>query len=312
MVAALLAAALACPAQPALLERRRGGVLRTAVVACDGNRRVVVRRARLARGRGTRIRQVLGAGSRVAWIERLRMRRRAIDEVRVRRIAGGRAQVVAHGDLSFLRLDDDRTLRWWDWYRETWRFHDLRRWRGPGCPARSHFHAVAESADVVAYEGDYGFEGDPVDIVRACVRASGHDPVIAQAFQSVGNGDTLYVAGVDRDWVVLVRVYTSRYDGCSSTVVEVVDAASLRHGRGAGIGCDAGRLPLRGAPMVVSEHGAPAWIVRDATASRLVTAAGRGTIELDSGGPDTITGLVASGPAVRWLHDGAPRSVVLD
>jgi hypothetical protein len=309
MIAALLAAALACPAQPALVERRRGDVLRTAVVACDGNRRVVVRRARLAGGRGTRIKRVLGAGERVAWIEG----RGRADEVRVRRIAGGRMRVVGHGDVSYLRLDDGRTLRWWDWDRETWRFHDLSPWRGPGCPTRSHFTAVAESAEVVAYEGDYGLQGDPVDIVRACVRASGYDPVISRAFQSVGNGSTLSVLGVDREWVVVLRLSSSRYSGCDSAYVEVVDPGSLAQGRGAGIpNCDAVRLPARGAPLAVSEQGAPAWVVRDAAASRLVTAAGSGTIELDSGGPDSITGLVADGGTVRWLHDGAPRSVLLD
>jgi hypothetical protein len=268
---------------------------------------VVVRRARLVRGRGTRIRKVLGAGARVAWIES----RGATDEVRVRRIAGGRVRLVGHGDVAYLRLDDGRTLRWWDWDRETWRFHDLRPWRG--CPSRSHFTAVAESVEVVAYEGDYGFEGDPVDIVRVCVRATGYDPVVARAFMSVGNGTTLTVVGVDREWVVLVRFSSDRYSGCGAAYVEVVDAGSLAAGRGAGLqDCDAARIPVRGAPLVVTEQGAPAWIVRDAAGSRLVTAAGNGTIELDSGGPDSLTGLVAEGPAVRWLHDGAPRSIVLD
>ena len=307
MLAAALLAAFACPAQPALLVDRRPGELRTMIVACDGKRRVVVRRARLVRGRGTRIRKVLGVGERVAWIES----RGATDEIRVRRIAGGRREVVGHGDVSYLRLDDGRTLRWWDWDRETWRFHDLRRWRG--CPSRSHFTAVAESAEVVAYEGDYGFEGDPVDIVRACVRATGYDPVVARAFESVGNGSTLTVVGVDREWVVLLRFSSDRYSGCGTAYVEVVDAGSLASGRGGGIrDCDPARLPVRGAPLVVTEQGAPAWIVRDATGSRLITAAGLGTIELDGGGPDSITGLVAEGPAVRWLYDGAPRSVVLD
>lgn len=43
-------------------------------------------------------------------------------------------RVIARGTVTALRLEDDRTLPWWDWRRETWRFHDLRPWPGGGCP----------------------------------------------------------------------------------------------------------------------------------------------------------------------------------
>jgi hypothetical protein len=74
MVAAALVAALACPGQPAVLVHREPGIVRTTAVACDGDRRVVVRRARLlrpasSRPTGRRIATVSGAGRRVAWGE---------------------------------------------------------------------------------------------------------------------------------------------------------------------------------------------------------------------------------------------------
>jgi hypothetical protein len=71
-------------------------------------------------------------------------------------------------------------------------------------------------------------------------------------------------------------------------------------------------MPVDGAPLVVTELGVPAWIARDETGSRLVTTAPEATIELDAGRPGAITGLVAEGSVVRRLHDGQPRSAVLD
>jgi hypothetical protein len=95
VVGVALIAAVACPAQPAVLERERAGVVRTTVVACDGDRRLVARRARLVGGRsGTRAVDVWGAGRYVAWAELRYARGRPAARVRVGRIARGRVRVV--------------------------------------------------------------------------------------------------------------------------------------------------------------------------------------------------------------------------
>lgn len=96
MVGVALIAAFACPGPPAVLVERRPGVVRTTAVACDGDRRVVVRRARLRRRPlgGRRITAVSQAGRRVAWAERQHGGARLRAWVHVARIARGRAERV--------------------------------------------------------------------------------------------------------------------------------------------------------------------------------------------------------------------------
>jgi len=38
--------------------------------------------------------------------------------------------------------------------------------------------------------------------------------VIDQADDGLGNGDSVSVAGLDRQWVVIVRAWFTRYDSC--------------------------------------------------------------------------------------------------
>ncbi len=98
MVAVALAAAFACPSQPALRVERRPGEVRTVVVACDGDRRVVLRRARLERGgSGTRVVAVAGAGPWAAWGELHSTRGRVWPSVSRSRIAHGRTRVMYDG-----------------------------------------------------------------------------------------------------------------------------------------------------------------------------------------------------------------------
>jgi hypothetical protein len=157
MIAAALTAALACPAQPALVAERRPNEVRTAVVACDGDRRVVARRARLQRRplSGRRITAVSGAGRRVAWGELRHAGGTVQAEVRVSRIARGRATpvhrrvVLPRGSMRrpavlirgrpFLdvALTSHGELAW----LTDWRVH-VARLRGP--------------ARVVARDGDFG------------------------------------------------------------------------------------------------------------------------------------------------------------
>jgi hypothetical protein len=149
-----------------------------------------------------------------------------------------------------------------------------------------------------------------VEVIRACVRATGADPVIAQAGGSSASNETMTVAAIRDPWIVLVRTSSNRYHTCAPTVIEVIDPIGARAGRGAWLSCDRGPRP--GSPTVVTDGGAPAWIERGAERSSLFTTRGDGAVELDAAGPDGLTGLAAEGSTVRWLHDGAPRSAVLD
>jgi hypothetical protein len=342
VVGVALIAAFACPAQPAVLVDRRPGEVRTRVVACDGDRRVVVRRARLRRGRaGSRVTDAAAAGRRVAWAE-LRyaggrvsgiVASRWIDGRAVRRyvvrrprraaprafevvvttrgdlawLIGRRVQVAEYLDDGFpffeaehargpLRLEDDSTAYWRT--REGLGFHDMFRTRGSGCPARSRFRPLTESEHVVVSTADYAAGEGGVRVIRACLRSWPTDPVIAQAHSD----DDLAVLALSGEWVVLSRAV----GGCE-VAVEVHNARGYP-GRGADpIPCE--RAPSAATPLVVSSNGAPVWVVDEPQRSVVLTPAGTGMIELDSTGRGGITGLAADGDAVRWLHDGTPRSV---
>jgi hypothetical protein len=361
VLTAALIAAVACPGPPAVLVDRRPGEVRTAVVACDGDRRVVVRRARLARpGDGSRIVDVDGAGGRVAWGE-LRYaggvvtghvragrisggptRSRTVFRRRARRASprlevvlttrgelawldprgrvltapiGGRARVLVRRGARFgLALEDDRTVRWRrGGYEERLGFADLRPWEGAGCPVRSRFRPAAESPELLVTLARYLTALDTRIVVRVCRRATGRDWVIAQSVEQVGNGTVLGVAGIAGLWVVLTDTRVSRYGPCEWTQIQVVHVLSGFRGRDGALNrCDPARTPSTATPLVVTERGSPAWIVRDEVRSALLTSAGNGVIELDSAAPDGLTGLTVEGGTLRWLHDGVPRSVVLD
>lgn len=89
----------------------------------------------------------------------------------------------------------------------------------------------------------------------------------------------------------------------------VVDAVGGREGGGGRFTC--GLSPRADNPLVVTDAGAPAWILPSRDGSVLLTTAGNGGVELDAAGPDGLAGLVAEGSTIRWLHDGEPRSADL-
>jgi hypothetical protein len=349
MVAAALVAALACPSQPALVERFRGRTWHTAVVACDGNRRVVMRRARMRRPEhgppsGRRITSVDGAGQRVAWGELRRAAGRTTGRIVVSRLARGRARRVhsrvvlrrpadlevvlsTRGELGWLTrgrvltatlrgparvvsrrawtglaLEDERTLRWWLYTSEPrLGYEDLRPWPAEGCPVRRRFGPEDAGDEVVATSSHFLTAAfDVVTVVRACVRATGADPVIHQT-----GSDDFELARVSGPWVVILSTIGSRYTGCVWAIVDVLNAVDrVLGGRHSTFGCDRARMPDQDDPLVVTGRGAPAWIVRTPERSTLFTPAGDGLIELDTAGADGITGLTASADAVQWLHDG--------
>jgi hypothetical protein len=221
----------------------------------------------------------------------------------------GRARVVARDAYFELELEDDRVLRW---RRDAGvHFTELRPWRGPGCPRRDRYRVVAENAEIVVSEAFYADDLEENHVIRACVRATGDDPVLHQ-FVRVLDGDSGVVWGVSGQWVLLVADCVIRRDDCGPERILPIHAATRRRGRTALLS-DPARSPQRGEPIVATAGGIPAWTVRDATRSAVLSAARDGSlVELDAAGPAGITGLVADGAAVRWLHDGVARSAVLD
>jgi hypothetical protein len=223
---------------------------------------------------------------------------------------GGRARVVARNATDGLALEDDRTLRWFS-YSEALDFFDLRPWRGRGCPRRERYREVAASEAVVVTEAYYD---DSYHIVRACVRRNRNDPVIAQ-FIAIVDGDYGEVLGATGRWVAIRKLLISRYEGCVLERVVPFDAVAHERGRAAEIpACDSARRPQKEEPVVVTQGGVPAWIVRTPDRSAVFATGPEpgSVVELDAAGPGGITGLVADGRLVRWLHDGVPRVADLE
>jgi hypothetical protein len=77
------------------------------------------------------------------------------------------------------------------------------------------------------------------------------------------------------------------------------------------VGCRSDWPLLSDMPMVVTESGAPAWILRYRDRSAVATTRGDFLVELDSAGRDGLSDLTAEGTVVRWLHDGEPRAADL-
>jgi hypothetical protein len=118
------------------------------------------------------------------------------------------------------------TLAWYD--GAGYGFYDIRRPGGNDCPRRSAFREIAANDAVVVTEGAYA-DGER-QVLRACVRATGRDRVIAQADNGFGNGDAVSVVGLDRHWVLIERRQFTRYDPCVEYRQRPVDARSGRRG----------------------------------------------------------------------------------
>ena len=219
----------------------------------------------------------------------------------------GRPRTVAITAAESLWLEDRITLAWYG--DAGYGFHDLRRPAGGGCPRRSAFREIAANDTVVVTEGAYA-DGER-QVLRACVRATGRDRVIAQADNGFGNGNAVYVAGLDRHWVLIERSYFTRYDSCAEYGQRPVDARTGRRGRATGAPWCTDDSTLAGTDqqLAVTDRCIAAWTVADGDALRLLAAApGGGVTELDRG---AIAGLGARGTSVDWTNTGAPRSMEL-
>ena len=236
-----------------------------------------------------------------------------------------RAIVVRDRDQAPLRIDDTvdgafgfedgRTLRWEGLYSGL-HYRDVRPWPDAiGCPRRARFRNPRAYGEVVVTTARYTYGEDGVTYVtRACLPASGDDPVIGQAGGDLVGGSSFDVVGGDRTWLVIVRHSTSRYDPGSPYEVSAFDVGALRIGRAGKLEGDprpAGSIapPTWGMAVAVTTDGVPVWVARenDGDSVRTLTVEGAGT-ELDRGPIGSIAGLRADGERVRWTNAGEPRS----
>jgi hypothetical protein len=377
----LLAAAPAAPAHPPcgrlpagesapvpVWFHAAGTRLRSAVVVCDGRRRVVLRRARVTLDRtvhwprGTLVGAAAAAGRRVAWIEARfahhrrtatvvvatvprRGRPRVLERRVVRRdrsrlepalgvlitrhgalawlagrperapvvvkTPGSPPRVVARDGSGDMALEDRRTLRWAKGYG--FGFADLAPWPATGCPRRSRFGVVADTPTVRVTRAIYRVGPErAITAVRACLRASGLDPVVGE---DLGPTTGVRLAGLDRQWVVLVYDDSTRGPVCADERVQVVVAGSGAVGRDAPLRYCFGpepQPPYLSDALAVADGVAVAWVTRDADAERLVAfPRSGGPVELDRGPIGAIAGLRAEGLAVTWTNAGTARSADL-
>jgi hypothetical protein len=129
--------------------------------------------------------------------------------------------------VSRFTVEDGFTLRWMD-IANGLHFRDLPRPR-TGCPERSRYRVVEENDLVRVTQGLY--YGRLIQVLRACVKASGRERVIAQENEGIGSGTWDAVFGLDRHWILLGRQSFDRYDACAGGV-EIFPGPG-RAGRGA-------------------------------------------------------------------------------
>jgi hypothetical protein len=215
---------------------------------------------------------------------------------------------AATGSATRLTVEDGFTLRWMD-IANGLHFRDLPRPR-TGCPERSRYRVVEENDLVRVTQGLY--YGRLIQVLRACVKASGRERVIAQENEGIGSGTWDAVFGLDRHWILLGRQSFDRYDACAGGVeIFPMDARTRRRGRTASLRwCPEGApFPAPDTPVAVTARGIAAWLSGEAGDGRLVYAAPGGRAEeLDRG---AIAGLEARGTSVDWTNSGAPRSMEL-
>ena len=219
---------------------------------------------------------------------------------------GGPARTLETTFAAELAIEDRITLRW-DVDGYEFGFYELPRSPTGRCPQRSRFRTVA-SSDAVTITQRY-YDDRFRQVLRACLHATGRDRVIAQANEGEGNGDTLLVPGVDRNWAAVLRISSSRYDPCGGGfTLSTTDARTGKVARETEFDADCETqpaVPVPGTPLAITTRGVAAWVDDE----RLLAAApGRGITELDRG---AIAGLRARGADVEWTRDGAPRSMEL-
>ncbi len=289
----------------------RAGTRATVVVADARTRRVVRRRVALRtreRGFPQTLEVVISTRGEVAWTVQTEFG----DDYATRLVLerpGRRPRGVAAGAAG-LTLEDDRTL---SWVAEigTIRFLELpgrRPW--PGCPQRSRWKPVLATPEMLVTRASYA--RGAIEVVRACWRATGADPVVATAHDDgSGTAPNLAVLGADARWLVFAySEVESRYNPggyCYGPEVFTVDVSAGRRVRKAvsDVPVCVEDFALPGDPVAVTDSGSPAWV----HGGRLL-ARGEGgkAVELDRG---EIAGLRAEGNRLHWTNAGVPKTAEL-
>jgi hypothetical protein len=295
--------------------------------------RVCVRGRAVVLGQGA-VRKASAAGNRVAWIES-RGSRVVIRVVRVGRRVTPLRRIVRlvrrpeyfgvvltrGGDLAWLAstydregevalarpgraprvldryasadlgLEDGRTLRWSDpvGYH---RFFDLRH---VACPSRPRFVPELQTDRVVISRRRYS----NTIVLRGCDLATRRDVVVGEQESDLGNDSALDVIGVDRTWVLLRYSSMYRYDGTVSVQIATADVSTGE--QQAPFALTGVAAPQPGS-FAITDRGIPAWLAGD----RLLALNRHGLVELDRN--HAIANIRASGEAITWTSDGAPRS----
>jgi hypothetical protein len=202
-----------------------------------------------------------------------------------------------------LKLEAEHTLLWGDNSVDLGLF-DLRK---IPCPGRAGFTPIREpgwvagQVEVTSRRYSLPFVDGPVTVVRGCDLSTRRDRVLlvsAAGLNDGGTEDSLYVAGVDRTWVVM-------YEQSSSTIgpgqwsLTAVDVATGQTVTGPDKWTPA---EPPGAALAVSAQGVVAW--RDENVMYALVD-GR-VFELDRGG--ALSDPSAQGDGIAWTRDGAPRT----
>lgn len=295
--------------------RRRGRRLATVhvVVARIATRRVLRRRV-VSREADvlpydeyglSNIGVALTEGGRLAWL----VNRRVVLER-----TGRASQTIARDAGVPLDVEDGHTLVWrafertFNRTREGIGHRDLRppMVRG-GCPVRGLFAPAFPSAEVLPTLATYRRTEE--NVLRACLRSRGDDPVVGYARSFEGDGSR--IEGITSGyWYVAFDVNAgSKYGDCEDEVV-VVDMRTLARTTDVTLYCqyapDHG--PGRGEPFVVTSSGVPAWVSSRPSRPEqrlLAIGADKSLVELDRG--SEIRDLRAEGEEVVWTNGGEAR-----
>jgi len=227
-------------------------------------------------------------------------------------LPGRRARLVARDAGGDVLLDDDRTLRFSDPDTGAVRFLELPRPAAAGCPARRAFAPVLQTPELTVTVADWrdAEQDEGAIVTRACLTASGADPVIAQGVLTAERDEDAVPFAADRTWVLLAR--RDRRRAGDRAVVEALDARDGRVARRATVSAGdlppAPRRPADAVPAAVTDAGAPAWLTTAGGTARLLAVTAAGALaELDRGPAGSITALRAEGGVLRWSGPTGPR-----
>lgn len=236
----------------------------------------------------------------------------------LRRPSGRVERVKEATNPSAIAFEDGGTLRWAD--GEVPLQIGLLDLRPPapgpgGCPRRSAFTPVRETADVLVTAATYTSRGSTLTAYRACLKRAEADMVLGSGYVGDTDSRVMGVPAVAGTLVVVAEQEQDHYGECEPLEVRVVD---LRDGRvierSDGRYGECQPLPPPEA-TVVTPSGSVAWVSTVTPPSGPPQAAVRGIradgtmAVLAQGG--RITGLRADGETVQWTRDGVAEGATL-